>query len=174
MSVLSCMHFQQAEEVKAQSQEIGQLLALVEQKQKAIENLTSPCSPSRESRAVPSCSETQLDAMREGVFNMVLGTVYTRRGAAVLHDTIMTSALIVDKNSFEDMLAEEVNFTARCQTKHVTFLDMMGGGVTSSTPHKYQEEVVLPSRPTKHHHPKEIGFHVAACKFRKMWEPKIS
>ena len=38
MSILSCMHLQQAEEVKAQSQEIHHLLALVEQQQEAIKN----------------------------------------------------------------------------------------------------------------------------------------
>ena len=36
VSVLSHMHLQQAEEVKAQSQEICHLLALVEQQQEAI------------------------------------------------------------------------------------------------------------------------------------------
>ena len=59
VSVLSQMHLQQVEEVKAQSQEIRCLLALVESRQQeAIEKLTSPHSPPREPRAVPSCSET--------------------------------------------------------------------------------------------------------------------
>ena len=47
VSVLSCMHLQQAEEVKAQSQDIRQLLALVAQQEKAIENLTNPQNPPR-------------------------------------------------------------------------------------------------------------------------------
>ena len=38
VSVLSCMHPQQVEEVKAQSQEIHNLSALVEQQQEAIRN----------------------------------------------------------------------------------------------------------------------------------------
>ena len=58
VSVLFHMHLQQAEEVKAQSQEIRRLLALVEQQQQAIEKLTSPLNPPRESRAFPSHSET--------------------------------------------------------------------------------------------------------------------
>ena len=58
VSVLSCMHLQQVEEVKAQSQEIRRLLALVKQQQQAIEKLTSPQNPPRESRAFPSCSES--------------------------------------------------------------------------------------------------------------------
>ena len=105
---------------------------------------------------------------------MVLGTVNTMRGTAVSWDTTMASVLMVNKNSFADMLAEKANFTLDCQSKHVTFLDTMGGGVSSSTPHRYQEEVVLPSRPTEQSHPEEISFHVAAHKFRKMQEPKIS
>ena len=85
----------------------------------------------------------------------------------------MTSAPMVNKNSSKDMLAEEANFTPSCQPKDVTFMDTMGGGVTSSTLHRYQEEVALPSRPTEMNHPGEIGFHATACKFRKMQEPKI-
>ena len=111
VSVLSRMHLQQVEEVKAQSQEIRRLSALVEQQQKAIENLTSPHSPPREPRAVPSCSETWLDAMRDEVFSLILGTVNTMRGTALLCNTMITSAPMVNKNSFKDILAKEANFT---------------------------------------------------------------
>ena len=47
-------------------------------------------SPPREPRAVPSCSESKLDAMQEEVFNLVPGTVYTMHGAAVSHNTTIT------------------------------------------------------------------------------------
>ena len=47
VSVLSCMHLQQVEEVKSQSQEIRRLLALVKQQQLAIEKMTSPQNPPR-------------------------------------------------------------------------------------------------------------------------------
>ena len=57
VSVLSHMHLQQTEEVKAQSQEIRRLSALVEQQQQVIEKLTSPHNPPGESRAFPTCSE---------------------------------------------------------------------------------------------------------------------
>ena len=90
------------------------------------------------------------------------------------HNTTMVSAPMVNRTSFEDMLAEEVNFTPGHQLKHVTFLDMMGGGVQSSTPCRHQEEVVLTPRPIEQNHPEEISFHVAACEFRKMWELKIN
>ena len=115
-----------------------------------------------------------MDAMWEEVFNFILGTVNTMRGVAVSCNTMMTSAPMVNKNSFKDMLAEEANFTPSHQSKYVTFFDMMGGGVKSSTLCRHQEEAVLPSRPIEQNHPKEISFHVAAHKFRKMWELKIS
>ena len=166
------MHLQQAEKVRTQSHEIRHLLALAEKQQKVIEWLTSPHSPPREPRAVSSCSETQLDAMWEEVFNMDLGTVNTMRGGAVLQDTM--SAPRVNRTSFEDMLAEEADFTPGHQPKQVTFMDTMGGFFTSSTPNRYQEEVVFPSRPTNQNNPEEISFHAAAHKFKKMWEPKMS
>ena len=47
VSVLSCMHLQQAEEVKAQNHKIHHLLALVEEQQEAIKRLSSPQSSPR-------------------------------------------------------------------------------------------------------------------------------
>ena len=58
VSVLSCMHLQQVEEVKSQSQEIRRLSALVEQQQLAIERSTSLQNLSWESRAFQSSSES--------------------------------------------------------------------------------------------------------------------
>ena len=134
VSVLSHMHLQQAEEVKAQSQEIRRLLALVKQLQQAIEKLTSPHNPPKESRAFSSCSETQLDNMREEIFNLILGTVNTIRGTAVSHNNTMASVPRVSQTSFEDMLAEETNFTPSCQQKHVTFKDIIRGVLPDTHP----------------------------------------
>ena len=81
MSVLSCMHLQQVEEVKVQSQEIRCFLALVQKQQEAIKTLTelaSPQSPPRSPKTATSSSESRLDVMREEIFNLVLGTVNTR------------------------------------------------------------------------------------------------
>ena len=58
MSVLSHMHLQEVEEVKAQSQEMCPLLALVEQQLEVIKKLSSPQSPPMESRASTSCLES--------------------------------------------------------------------------------------------------------------------
>ena len=56
VSVLSWMHLQQAEEVKAWSQEIQYLSALVEQQQEAIEQLSTPKTPVGETRTTQSHS----------------------------------------------------------------------------------------------------------------------
>ena len=132
VSVLSRIHLQQGEEVKAQSQEIH-LLALVEHQQEAIQRLMSPCSPPREPRAVPSSSESQLDAMWEEVFNLVPGTVNTMCGTAVSHNTVITNTPMVNQTSFEDMLAEEAHSRTTHQPKHVKFLDTTEGGFASYT-----------------------------------------
>ena len=174
VSVLSRMHLQQAEEVKAQSQEIHHLSALVEQQQEVVQRLMSPHSPPREPRAVPSCSESQLDVMQEEVFNLLSGTVNTMQGTVVSHNTTITNTHVVNQISFEDMLAEEAHLTSGHQPKHVKFVDMTEGGFASSTPLRHQEEVALLPRHVAQDHPEEISFHVAAHKFRKMWEPKIS
>ena len=73
VSVLSQMHLQQVEEVKAQSQEIWHLLALMEQQQKAIKKVASPRHPTREPRAMTSCSESQLDTIWDEIFNLIQG-----------------------------------------------------------------------------------------------------
>ena len=81
VSVLCHMHLQQAEEVKAQRQEIRCLSALVQEQQEAIKKLTklaSPQSPPRIPRAATLGSESRLDGMWEEIFNLIPGTVNTR------------------------------------------------------------------------------------------------
>ena len=174
VSVLSRMHLQQAEEVKTQSQEIHCLLALVEQQQEAIQRFMGPHSPPREPRAVPSCSESQLDAMQEEVCNLVPGTVNTMHGTAASHNTMIPNTPMVNQTSFEDMLAEEAHSRSNHQPKHIKFLCTTEGHFASFTPLRHQEEVALQPTTIAQDHPGEISFHVAACKFRKMWEPKNS
>ena len=134
LSVLSCMHLQHAEEVKAQSQEFRRLSALVKQQQQAIEKLTSPQNLPRESRAFSSHSESQLDDMREEIFNLIPRTMNTVRGAAVSHNTTVASVPRISQTSFVDMLAEEANATPGHQPKHVTFMDTMKGCSLIYTP----------------------------------------
>ena len=133
-SVLFRMYLQQLEEVKAQSQEIHCLSALVQQQQEAIQRLMSPHSPPRETKAVPSSSESQLDTMQEEVFNMVPGTVNTMCGTEVSHNTMITNTPMVNQTSFEDMLAEEAHSRSNHQPKYVKFLDTTEG-VLQHLPH---------------------------------------
>ena len=69
---------------------------------------------------------------------------------------------MINKASFEDMLAEETNYTPSHQPRHVKFANTGEGGFTS-TPQNLQEEVALPAKQTFQYHPEEIGLHVAAC-----------
>ena len=151
-------------------------MAVVEKQQLAIEKLTNPqnSNPPQESRAFQSCSESQLDDMREEILNLILGMVNTVRGMAVSHNTTVASMPRISQTSFEDMLAEEASVIPGQQQKHVTLMDTMRG-VTSSTPQKHQDEMVLPSGPVeRNNHPEDVRLHAAACEFRKMQEPKIS
>ena len=176
VSVLSHLYLQQVENVKAQSQEICHLLALVEEQHVAIKKLSelsSPQSPPRTPGASTSCSESWLDVMWEEMFNLIPGMVNTRRGAAVASYSTTMATPIIDKTSFEDMLAEEANYTPSHQPRHVRFADMMQGGLTS-TPSNLPEEVALPPRPVLESYPDKIELHAAAPEFKKMWEPKIS
>ena len=120
--VLSCMHLQQAEEVKDQSQETWCLLALVEQQQEAIKKLSSPQS---KPRASTSCLESWLDIILEEIFNLVPGTLNTRWCIAVASQSATIATPVINKASFEDMLAEEANYTYSCQPRHVKSADMV-------------------------------------------------
>ena len=67
---------------------------------------------------------------------------------------------IINRASFEGMLAEGTNFTPSHQPRHVKFADTMKMGLTSS-PHNQPEEVALPPKPVSESHPEEIGLHTA-------------
>ena len=90
----------------------------------------------------------------------------------VSHYTMIATSMI-NNASFEDMLAEEANYTPSHQPRHVKFANMVEGGFTS-TPQNPQEEVALPPRPMLQDHPEDIGLHMAACEFRELREPKTS
>ena len=83
----------------------------------------------------------------------------------VSHNTTIVTP-VINKASFEDMLAEEANYTPSCQPKHVIFVDMIEGSLTS-TPHNLPEMVALPPRPMLQRHQDEIGLHAAAHEFKK-------
>ena len=108
VSVLSQMHLQQAEKVKAQNQEIWHVLALVEQQQEAIKKLASPRSSFSKPRAMTSCSESKLDIMQNVILNLILRMVNVRQGTAMASYSPNVTP-VVNKALFEDMLTEEAN-----------------------------------------------------------------
>ena len=63
----------------------------------------------------------------------------------VSHSVTMAT-LVINKTSFEDILAEETNFTTSHQPRHVKFMDMMQRGLRSIL-HSQPEEVALPPMP---------------------------
>ena len=171
VSVFSQIYLQQVEEVKAQSQEIWHLLTLVKQQEEAIKQLASHKSPTGEPRAMTPHSESQLDIVRNGVFNLIPGMVNTRLGTAVTSYS-PTVIPVVNKGSFEDILAKEANFTPTHQPRNVKFMDTVQEALTS-TLHTFREEVALSPRPTFQSHLETIWFHMAMQEFHKMQEPKI-
>ena len=64
----------------------------------------------------------------------------------------MINTPMINRASFEDMLAEEANFTPSYQPRHVKFADTMKGGL-SSTPHNQPQEEALPPRPVSESQP---------------------
>ena len=104
-----------------------------------------------------SHSELMLNIMRDDIFNLIPGTVNTRQGAAVASYS-PTVAPMLNKDSFEDMLAKEANFTPSHQPRHGTFADTVQGGLTS-TPHNFHEEVALPPRTNFQSNPEEVWLH---------------
>ena len=60
--------------------------------------------------------------MREEIFYLILGAVNTMRGAAVSHNTTMASVPMISQTFFEDILAEEANFTPNHQSSQSMYI----------------------------------------------------
>ena len=85
----------------------------------------------------------------------------------------LSIAAVVNRGSFENMLAENLTFTPGHQLRHVKFVNMVQGGLTS-IPWRSQQEVTLPSKSIFHNNLEVTGLHMAMQELKKMWEPKIS
>ena len=82
VSVLSQLHIQQAEEIKSQSEEIRHLSTLLEKQQAILERVQEQQSRKPE-RPVPPMN--RIEELQREAFNILPGTVNSRRGAAVAH-----------------------------------------------------------------------------------------
>ena len=96
------------------------------------------------------------------------------RGTAASHNTYYGKGTHGEPKLLQRYAGRGGKLYIELPTKACYFYGHHDWSVASSTPYRYQEDVVLPSRPTESNHPEEVGFHAAACKFRKMQDPKIS
>ena len=170
VSILSHMHLQQVEDVRAQSQEIQCLYVLVKKQQEAIEHLSIPKGPTRHPWTMSSHSKSWFNIMRDEIFNIILRTVNMRQDIAVASNS-PSVAPIVNRGLFGDMLAEEVTFTPSHQPRCVKSVDTVQGGLIS-IPRISQEELALPSKSIFQSHREETGLHKATQKFQKCWIQK--
>ena len=76
--------------------------------------------------------------MQGEIFNLILGMVNNRQVAAVASNS-PTVVPIVNRESFEDMLAEEMTFTPSHQPRHVKFADILQGRLSSSQTDFWEE-----------------------------------
>ena len=103
--------------------------------------------------------------MREEIFNLILSTVNTVRGAAVSHNTTVASVPGISQTSFEEMLAEKSNVTPGHQQKHVTFMDTMRGCHIIYTLETSRRDSLTIRTSGEKGHPEDVRLHVAACEF---------
>ena len=82
VSVLSHLHFQQAEEIKSQSKEIRRLSTLLEKQQAILERVQEQQSRVPE---VPVLPVNRLTELQREAFNILPGTVIAKRGAATAY-----------------------------------------------------------------------------------------
>ena len=111
VSVLSHLHFHQAEEIKAQSKEIKRLSTLLERQQTILEQVQEQqqSNVSQVPRDQPTTS--QLNELQREAFDILLGMVNARCGTGIKHLSGLSQHIpVVGKAYFEDELAEEATW----------------------------------------------------------------
>ena len=108
VSVLSHLHFRQAEEIKAQPDEIKRLSTLLEKQQTLlvqVQEQQQQSSVSQVKRAQPSTS--QLNELQREAFEILPGTVNVRCGNGIEHLSGLSQNIpVAGRQYFEDKLAE--------------------------------------------------------------------
>ena len=170
VSVLSRLHLQQAEEIKSQSEEIRHLSTLLE-KQAILERVQEQQSRVPE---VPVPLVDRLQELQREAFNILPGTVNSKRGAAAAHASGISQDIpVVGRTQFEDELAEEAIWNVHQHPCHVHFASDPQGRFTS-TPIRHPEEDRSKARISPEVYPPGYGMKVAVQEFRKLCEPKIN
>ena len=128
VSVLSHLHLRQAEEIKAQSDEIKRLLTLLEKQQTLLEQVQEQqqqSSVSQVQRAQPSTS--QLNELQREAFEILPGTVNVRHGTGIEHLSGLSQNIpVAGRQYFEDELAEEATWGSN-HPCHVHFASSQKG-----------------------------------------------
>ena len=186
VSVLSHLHLQQAEEIRAQSNEIKRLSTLLEKQQALLEQVREnqkQSSVSSAQRAQPPTS--RLSELQQEAFQYLPGTVNVRHWTGIQHLSGLSQNIpVAGRQYFEDELAEEATWGSN-HPHHVCFVSSQKGGFTS-TPLKSAAKVeedysLLPQQKqaresllTSTVSPPGYDMQMAAWEFHKLHEPKIN
>ena len=132
VSVLLHLHLWQAEEIKAQFEEIKRLSTLLERQQTIMEQVweQQQSSVSQGPRFQPNTS--QLNELQREAFDILLGTVNARCGTSIEHlSGLSRNILVAGKAYFEDELAEEATWGSH-HPCHACFASSQKWGLTST------------------------------------------
>ena len=130
VSVLSHLHLRQAEEIRAQSDEIKRLPTLLERQQTLLEQVQEnqkQSSVSLAQRAQPPTS--RLNGLQQEAFPYLPSTVNIRCGTGIQHlSDLSQNILLAGRQYFEDELAEEATWGSN-HLHHVHFASSQEGGL---------------------------------------------
>ena len=123
---------------------------------------------------IPVPPVDRLQELQREVFDILPGTVNTKRGAVVAHASrILQDILVAGRTLFENELAKEATWNMQHHPCHVRFASDPQGRFTS-TPLRHPEEDRAKARISSEVYPPRYGMKVAAQEFHKLHEPKIN
>ena len=109
VSVLSHLHLQQAKKIKSQSNEIRCLSTLLEKQQAILERVQEQQSRMPEMPVPPT---NRIEELQREAFNILPGTVNTRRDAALAHVSGISQDIpVTGRSNFENEVAKEAIWT---------------------------------------------------------------
>ena len=131
VSVMSHLHLSQAEEIKAESDEIKRLYTLLEKQQTLLEQVQEQqqqSSVSQVQRAQPSTSSSWLNELQREAFEILPGTVNVRCRTGIEHLSGLSQNIpVAGREYFEDELAKEATWGSS-HPCHVCFASNQKGG----------------------------------------------
>ena len=133
VSVLSHLHLRQAEEIKAQCNEIKRLLTLLEKQQTLLEQVQEKqqqSSVSQIQRVQPFTS--WLNELQREAFEILPGMVNVRHRTGIEHLSSLSQNIpMTGRQYFEDELVEEATWGSN-HPCHVCFVSSQEGNLTST------------------------------------------